>query len=130
MYDLSKFSTQYRVRYMSVSDADALLAFCLQNDQYYRYCGKQPSRELILHDLHITPPDTPKEAKYYVGFYEGDILVAIMDLIDGYPDSDTAFIGFFDEPAASGTPDRNLYHSGAMPVSERNGPETGPPGDR
>ena len=35
------------------------------------------------------------EAKYYVGFYDGDILVAIMDLIDGYPDSDTAFIGFF-----------------------------------
>ena len=95
MFDLTKLSTQYRVRFMSDSDADALLAFCLQNDQYYRYCGKQPSRELILHDMHITPPDTPKEAKYYVGFYEGDILVAIMDLIDGYPDSDTAFIGFF-----------------------------------
>ena len=85
MFALSKFSTQYRVRYMNDSDADALLDFCLQNDQYYRCCGKQPSRELILHDLHITPPNTSA----------GDILVAIMDLIDGYPDSDTAFIGFF-----------------------------------
>jgi hypothetical protein len=56
---------------------------------------KQPSRGLILHDLHITPPNTSAEAKYYVGFYNGDLLVAIMDLIDGYPDSDTAFIGFF-----------------------------------
>ena len=95
MFDLSKLSTQYRVRYMNDSDADALLDFCLQNDQYYRYCGKQPSRELILHDLHITPPNTSAEAKYYVGFYDGDILVAIMDLIDGYPDRDAAFIGFF-----------------------------------
>ena len=95
MFDLSKLSTQYRVRYMDDSDADALLGFCLQNDQYYRYCGKQPSRELILHDLHITPPNTPADAKYYVGFYDKDVLVAIMDLIDGYPDSDTAFIGFF-----------------------------------
>lgn len=51
-------------------------------------CGKQPSRELILHDLHITPPNTSADAKYYVGFYDGDILVAIMDLIDGYADSD------------------------------------------
>ena len=95
MFDLSKLSTQYRARYMDDSDADALLNFCLQNDQYYRYCGKQPSRELILHDLHITPPNTSADAKYYVGFYDGDILVAIMDLIDGYPDSNTAFIGFF-----------------------------------
>ena len=95
MFDLSKLSTQYHVRSMKDSDADALLAFCLRNDQYYRYCGKQPSRELILHDLHTTPPNTSPDAKYYVGFYEGDTLVAIMDLIDGYPDSDTAFIGFF-----------------------------------
>lgn len=95
MFDLSKLSTQYHVRPMKDADADALLVFCLQNDQYYRYCGKQPSRELILHDLHITPPNTSAEAKYYVEFYDGDVLVAIMDLIDGYPDSDTAFIGFF-----------------------------------
>ena len=83
MFDLSKLSTQYHVRPMKDADADALLAFCLQNDQYYRYCGKQPSRELILHDLHITPPNTSAEAKYYVGFYDGDVLVAIMDLGGG-----------------------------------------------
>lgn len=95
MFDLSKLSSQYRVRYMNDSDADALLDFCLQNDQYYRYCGKQPSRELILQNLRITPPNTSTDAKYYVGFYDGDILVAIMDLFDGYPDRDAAFIGFF-----------------------------------
>ena len=95
MFDLSKLSARYRVRYMNDSDADALLAFCLQNDPYYRYCGKQPSRELILQDLHTTPPNTSADDKYYVGFYAGDLLVAILDLIDGYPDSETAFIGFF-----------------------------------
>ena len=58
MFDLSKLSTQFHVRPMKEADADAILAFCLQNDQYYRYCGKQPSRELILHDLRITPPNT------------------------------------------------------------------------
>ena len=34
MFDISKLSTRYCVRYMSDSDADALLAFCLRNDQY------------------------------------------------------------------------------------------------
>ena len=95
MIDLSKLSTPYRVRPMKDPDADDILKFCLQNDQYYRYCGKQPSRELILHDLHVTPPNISADAKYYVGFYDRDILVAIMDLLDGYPDSSTAFIGFF-----------------------------------
>ena len=33
MFDLSKLSTQYHVRPMKDADADALLAFCLQNDQ-------------------------------------------------------------------------------------------------
>lgn len=40
---------KYRVRSMNDSDADALLDFCLQNDQYDRYCGKQPSQELCLY---------------------------------------------------------------------------------
>ena len=95
MLDLSELSARYHVRHMNDSDADAILDFCLRNDQYYRYCGKQPSRELILHDLHVTPPNTSSESKHYVGFYDKGVLVAIMDLIDGYPDSDSAFIGFF-----------------------------------
>ena len=45
MFDISKLSTHYCVRYMNDSDAYVLLDFCLQNDQYYRYCGKQPSRD-------------------------------------------------------------------------------------
>ena len=95
MLDISRFSTRYSVRTMTDADADVLLAFCKENTQYYQYCGKQPSRELILSDLHITPPDTPISAKHYVGFFDDGILVAILDLIDGYPDSSTAFIGFF-----------------------------------
>ena len=35
------------------------------------------------------------EQKYYIGFFENSMLVAIMDLIDGYPNSNSAFIGFF-----------------------------------
>ena len=95
MLDISRFSSRFRVSRMPDADADAILAFCLQNTVYYRYCGKDPSRDLILQDLRITPPHTRSDAKYYVGFYEGDTLVALLDLIDGYPAPQDAFIGFF-----------------------------------
>ena len=95
MLDTEKLSSVYDVRRLDDSDAEMILGLCLTNDQYYRYCGRQPSLELILNDLHVTPPDTPESSKYYVGFFGGGRLAAVMDLIDGYPDSETVFIGFF-----------------------------------
>lgn len=95
MFDISKFTRRYDIRYLRDSDADDILAFCLQNQQYYQYCGKQPSRSLILNDLHVTPPGVEASAKYYVGFYDGAALVAVLDLIDGYPKEDIAYLGFF-----------------------------------
>ena len=95
MFDITRLSSRYAVRLMRDSDADSILDFCLQNTQYYQYCGKQPSRELVLNDLHITPPGIEMSSKFYVGFYDNTALVAIMDLIKGYPDGDSGYIGFF-----------------------------------
>ena len=41
------------------------------------------------------PEGAGPNSKYCVGFYEGDELVAVMDLIVGYPESDDAYIGWF-----------------------------------
>ncbi|MBR4193859.1 MAG: GNAT family N-acetyltransferase [Oscillospiraceae bacterium] len=95
MLELQKLSDHYQVRRMQDTDADAILALCLQNTQYYQYCGKQPSRELILNDLHITPPGIGPSDKYYTGFYSETDLAAVLDLIDGYPDQNACWIGFF-----------------------------------
>ena len=95
MFDITRLSSRYAVRFMRDSDADRILDLCLQNTQYYQFCGKQPSRELVLNDLHITPPGIEMSSKYYVGFYNNTVLVAIMDLINGYPSNDYVFIGFF-----------------------------------
>ena len=93
--DINKFSKRYNVRNLNHNDVEMIYSFCKSNTQYYEYCGKEPSIELIERDLKITPPDFPIEQKYYVGFFESDNLVAIMDLEDGYPDKDYAYIGFF-----------------------------------
>lgn len=95
MFDISKLSRRYKVRLMRDADADAILDLCLQNPQFYQYYGRQPSRALVLNDLHIAPPGMDASSKYYVGFYERETLVAVMDLIDRYPNRDTAYIGFF-----------------------------------
>ena len=95
MFDISKLSSRYAVRFMRDSDADVILEFCQKNTQYYQYCGKRPSKELILNDLHMTPPGMEISSKYYVGFYDNTVLIAIMDLINGYPSGDSGYIGFF-----------------------------------
>lgn len=41
------------------------------------------------------PKGKSQEDKYYVGFFDRHELIAVMDLIDAYPDEFTAFIGFF-----------------------------------
>ena len=72
-----------------------LYAWMQRNDQYYRYCGGETSPGRIRQDLTLCPPGIPLAQKYYVGFFAAGTLVAVMDLVDGYPDADTAFIGFF-----------------------------------
>lgn len=95
MLDIMKLSDSYTVRQMLDPDAADILALCMENTQYYQTCGKLPSIELILHDLHVTPPGVDPSAKHYVGFFDGAVMVAVMDLIEGYPDADGCFIGFF-----------------------------------
>ncbi len=95
MIEISGLSKKYNVRRMDDSDVDAILDLCLGNTMYYKYCEASPTKEQIQSDLHITPPNTPLSDKYYIGFYDANTLTAVMDLIDGYPDADKAFIGFF-----------------------------------
>ena len=92
---ITKLSSAYRVRALTGGDLALIWDLCLQNTQFYQYCGKQPSKELIQSDMELTPPGKALSDKYYVGFFDNETLIAVMDLIDGYPDETTAYIGFF-----------------------------------
>ena len=93
--EIRKLSKKYDVRKLNEDDVEMIYTFCKSNTQYYEYCGKELSIELIEQDLKITPPGILIEQKYYIGFFENEKLVAIMDLEDGYPSSDYVYIGFF-----------------------------------
>ncbi len=95
MLEISKLSLQFDVRRLHERDAENILRFCRQNTLYYEYCGAEPSIQQVLSDLRIAPPGVDMRDKYYVGFFQGGEMIAVLDLIDGYPDRDTGYIGFF-----------------------------------
>lgn len=93
--ELNKLSTQYHVRFLEKEDVEIIYALCSGNELFYRYHPPFVTRERILEDMQLLPPDKEEKDKFYIGFFEGSGLVAVMDLILAYPREEVAYIGFF-----------------------------------
>ena len=65
------------------------------NPLYFQHCPPMATVQSIAEDMKALPPRTTYDDKYYIGFYEKEKLVAVMDLILNFPNQETAFIGFF-----------------------------------
>ena len=76
--EIRKLSKRYDVRKLNSDDIQMIYSFCKRNTQYYKYCGKELTIELIEKDLEITPPGILIEQKYYIGFFDNGNLVAII----------------------------------------------------
>ena len=83
------------VRRLTEADAAQVCTLMQGNPLFYRYHPPQPTPESIRTDMTALPPGKAMEDKWFVGFYDGDCLIAVMDLILNYPAADTAFIGLF-----------------------------------
>lgn len=88
-------SDTFRVRTLSPGDMDLMYGVCCKNKIFYQYHPPFVTKESILADMTDLPPGKGYEDKFFVGYFDGDTLVAIMDLIRGYPDPETAYIGLF-----------------------------------
>ena len=93
--EIQKLSVRYRVRQLAERDADAVLALYRGNPQYFDAMHDSPTLESARADLTALPPKKTAEDKFYLGFYEGETVIAVMDLILSYPDERTAWIGLF-----------------------------------
>lgn len=93
--DITRFSDFYKVRRLSAEDAENVHWLTEHHEIYYAHSGRERSVEQILRDMEALPPGKSAEDKYYLGYFEDDYLVAVLDFVDGYPDVDTAYIGFF-----------------------------------
>lgn len=93
--DITALSARYRVRRLTPDDVSLVYALCRENTLYYQYCPPFVTEEGIIGDMAALPPRKTLSDKYYVGYFDGEKLVAVMDLIVSFPDESTAFIGFF-----------------------------------
>lgn len=92
---ISNFSTSFQVRKLTEADLEQVLALYQTNPLYFEHFPPLPSLESLANDLVNCPPGKSLSDKYFLGFWDKNNLVAILDLIDGYPMEDTAYIGLF-----------------------------------
>lgn len=93
--EIEKLSNKYFVRKLSSNDVDAVFDLCSQNILYYQYCPPFITRSGVIEDMEALPPGKSKRDKFFLGYYENESLIAIIDLIIGYPNLQTAYIGLF-----------------------------------
>jgi len=95
MLNISDFSKEYYVRRLDENDTLRILSLELSNPLYYEYCKPTPTKESIIKDIHIYPNKSSIDNKYYVGYFNNEELICILDLIVSYPLDNISFIGFF-----------------------------------
>ena len=93
--ELEALSKRFFVRALETEDVDIIYDLCSKNKLFYEFHQPFVTRESILDDRNTLPPGKSKEDKAYIGLFDGDTLVAVMDLILGYPTEEIVWIGFF-----------------------------------
>lgn len=94
-YPLSELEGSADVRELTAADAPEMLRLAQGNPLYYEYMGIQPTPENLAETLTTLPPQRTMADKHFIGWFEGDRLIAMMDLIARHPRQDMAFIGWF-----------------------------------
>lgn len=93
--EMQYLSSQYTVRDLLPADVDMIYDVLKNNTIFYKYHPPMVTAESILEDMEALPPNKGYEEKHYIGFFREDTLVAVMDLIEHYPQHGTALLGFF-----------------------------------
>ena len=93
--NIQLLSNRYTIRDLLPQDAKMVCEVLKANTIFYKYHPPMVTAESILEDMEALPPNKGYEDKHYIGFFRNDVLVAVMDLIEHYPKSGTALLGFF-----------------------------------
>lgn len=93
--DIKKLAVGYEIRELNKNDLDLIFNLSVGNHMFYEYCPPYVTKESIQNDMNALPPGKRKEDKFYVGYFDQEQLVAIMDFIIKYPDEETVYIGLF-----------------------------------
>lgn len=92
---LGVISYTYTTRLLGKTDIQSIFALCSNNEQYYRFHPPFVTVESIVEDMSALPPGKDAGAKFFYGYFDGQKLTALMDLVVDYPAEDIAFFGLF-----------------------------------
>ena len=88
-------SSVFVVRKLHAEDVGLIYDLCCKNEIFYQYHPPFVTKESIKEDMRALRPDKEYKDKYYIGFFDNETLVAIMDLVLDYPAENIAFGGLF-----------------------------------
>ena len=91
---LSRFK-DYEIKKITEKEIDDVLALCKPNVEYYNATHAVADYDDVRKSMTMLPRNTQLNQRYFVGLYKDSKLVAILDIIDGYPRPKMAFIGLF-----------------------------------
>ena len=94
-YPVVALTGLFEVRELTAADVPEMLRLAQGNPLYYEYMRIAPNAENIEETLTALPPRRSMADKHFIGWFEGDRLIAMMDLIARHPQEDMAFIGWF-----------------------------------
>lgn len=92
---MKALSLRFMVSLMKEDDLQQVLDLYESNPLFFKHCPPRPSLETVKEDMSRLPDGKSRKDKSYVGFWDDNDLVAVMDFVRGYPDEETVFIGFF-----------------------------------
>ena len=90
--DLKKYFT-YDLKVLNEDDLKDIYDLCKKNREYYKCIRINPTLDNVKEILNDIPPKSSKDKKNCIGLYLKNKLVAILYLIEDYPNNDSCFIG-------------------------------------
>ena len=88
-------SVVYRAVEVGPPDAEGLYELYRSNEYYHSYFSLDGSIDELIRDMTMLPDGCTADQKRFIAYYDGDSPVALLDLIEGYPDERTCYIGLF-----------------------------------
>ena len=103
--DIQSLGTNYDVRRITAADIADVYRLARSNRAFYEQLGVKLTVEGLTDVITRAPEGAGANSKLFFGFYDPvddgyQELVAVMDLIMGYPEASSAFIGWFMVDAA------------------------------
>ncbi len=95
-FDVQTLSSAFDVRPLDSEDLPEVFALARSNRVYYRYLGERPTKANLTALITRLPEGAEPKGKHFVGFFDDEgYLVAVMDLVCGWPSATEAFVGWF-----------------------------------